>query len=79
MTWADLGGYRELPGLLLGWEDWDLWLRIVEAGGHGVLVPEMLGRYRSQGDSMVSGPNRFNDVMLERFEAAHPALDFPAR
>ncbi|MEL6894166.1 MAG: glycosyltransferase family 2 protein, partial [Actinomycetota bacterium] len=76
---GSLGGYRTPGGLLLGWEDWDLWLRLVEEGGHGVLVPEMLGRYRSHEGSMVSGPNLFDDVMLERLEAAHPDLDFPPR
>jgi len=76
---ADLGGYRELSGMLLGWEDWDLWLRVMASGRRGVLVPEILGRYRVQEGSMVTGANRFTDVMLERFEAEHPMIDFPQR
>ncbi len=74
-----VGGYREVPGLLAGWEDWDLWLRFAARGMAGVHVREMLGRYRAQEGSMVSAANRFNDVMLERFEAAHRGLDFPLR
>ena len=31
-----------------GWEDWELWLRLADAGEHGVHVPQMLGRYRTQ-------------------------------
>ncbi len=74
-----VGGYRDVPGLLPGWEAWDLWLRFAENGLGGVHVREMLGRYRAQDGSMVSAANRFNDVMLERFEAAHRRLDFPPR
>ncbi|MEM1332839.1 MAG: glycosyltransferase [Actinomycetota bacterium] len=77
--WSELGGYRELDDMLAGWEDWDLWLRVAEAGRYGVLVPEILGRYRAQAQSMVSGPVRFDDVMLERLEQRHPRSAFPTR
>jgi glycosyl transferase family 2/glycosyl transferase family 1 len=49
----DLGGYWDDPRIV-GWEDYDLWCRIAEAGGHGVHVPEMLAWYRQTGHSMLS-------------------------
>lgn len=40
----ELGGYEE-DLRLHGWEDYDLWCRCAERGGHGVFVPQILGRY----------------------------------
>ena len=45
--------YTEDPRLV-GLEDYDLWCRIAEAGGYGVLVPEIVGRYRRSQHSMLS-------------------------
>jgi glycosyltransferase involved in cell wall biosynthesis len=49
----ELGGYSE-DIRLYGWEDFDLWCRIAERGGHGVFVPEILCRYRQNHHSMLS-------------------------
>jgi hypothetical protein len=49
----ELGGYWDDPRIV-GWEDYDLWCRIAEAGGHGVHVPEILAWYRQTGHSMMS-------------------------
>ena len=35
-----------------GCEDWDLWLRLVEAGHTGAIIPEVLFFYRRRADSM---------------------------
>ena len=35
-----------------GCEDWELWIRLVERGYQGAIVPEMLFRYRRRADSM---------------------------
>ena len=43
-------GYREMKH---GWEDYELWLRICEAGEFGLQVPEILGRYRVHAASMI--------------------------
>jgi hypothetical protein len=48
----DLGGYTEDPRLL-GWEDYDLWCRTAQRGLRGVLVPEILARYRRAEHSML--------------------------
>jgi hypothetical protein len=39
----ELGGYSTDPRLA-GWEDFDLWCNVAEAGGHAVHVPQVLGR-----------------------------------
>ncbi len=52
-----LGGYSEDPRLALGWEDYDLWARLAEAGHHAAFVPEIIARYRVGHSSMVSLTN----------------------
>jgi Glycosyl transferase family 2 len=52
----EFGGYS-LDRRLHGWEDFDLWCRMAEAGHHAVRVPEMLGRYRLTQHSMLSQTN----------------------
>jgi glycosyltransferase involved in cell wall biosynthesis len=47
------GGYTTDLGLH-GWEDYDLWCRVAERGGHGVMVPEIVARYRSSEHSMLT-------------------------
>ena len=45
-----VGGYDE--AMREGCEDWDLWLRLVESGRHGAIIPEVLFYYRRRADSM---------------------------
>jgi glycosyltransferase involved in cell wall biosynthesis len=45
-----VGGYDEK--MRNGCEDWDFWLRLVEHGLHGVIIPEVLFYYRRRSDSM---------------------------
>jgi glycosyltransferase involved in cell wall biosynthesis len=45
-----VGGYSE--DMREGCEDWDFWLRLVEAGFHGTIIPEVLFYYRRRPDSM---------------------------
>ncbi len=57
-----------------GFEDWDLWCRVAESGGHGTWVPEIVARYRLRPGSMSAGLqlSRLGPLadMLER----HPEL-----
>ena len=73
-TWERLGGYRTDDTLVFGWEDWDLWLRVAADGGHGVHVPQMLGRYRNQHGSMLSTTNLVADRMLDHLRELYPDL-----
>jgi glycosyltransferase involved in cell wall biosynthesis len=45
-----VGGYDET--MRDGCEDWDFWLRLVEAGFEGTIIPEVLFSYRRRHDSM---------------------------
>lgn len=51
-----VGGYDE--SMREGCEDWDFWLRLVERGFEGAIIPEVLFYYRRRSDSM-------SRVMLE--------------
>ncbi len=72
------GGYR-VDDTMYGWEDWDLWLRIADAGERGVHVPEMLGRYRTQPASMLSLTNLAADDILASLVDRYPRLPWPGR
>lgn len=69
-------GYR-IDDSMYGWEDWDLWLRIADAGEHGVHVPEMLGRYRTQASSMISLTNLVAADLRADLVARYPRLPWP--
>ncbi len=45
-----VGGFDET--MVDGCEDWEFWIRVVDAGFTGVIVPEFLFRYRRRADSM---------------------------
>ena len=77
-AWARHGGYRTGDEMVFGWEDWELWLRMAAAGEYGVHVAQMLGRYRTQTESMISTTNLVADQMIEHLRAVHPGLPWPA-
>ncbi len=45
-----IGGFDE--AMRDGCEDWDLWIRLVAAGHRGIILPEVLFKYRRRADSM---------------------------
>lgn len=77
-TWERLGGYERMK--TGGWEDYDFWCRCVEAGLDGLLVPEILARYRVHGVSMLATEtNRIDNARRVRAEMCerHPWLQLP--
>ncbi len=56
-AFQQLGGYSEDPRLLLGYEDYDFWARLAEAGQWAVFVRSFVGRYRVGHSSMLSVTN----------------------
>jgi Glycosyl transferase family 2 len=55
-AFAAMGGYSEDPRLF-GWEDYDMWVRMAEAGRHGLFVPQIVARYQVGHSSMISLTN----------------------
>jgi glycosyltransferase involved in cell wall biosynthesis len=74
-AWVAVGGYDRGHG---GWEDFDLWCRLVEHGFWGERVPGgPLAEYRVHPDSMMQTSNSQPEVMrgiIDDFSAAHPWL-----
>jgi glycosyltransferase involved in cell wall biosynthesis len=52
-VWEKVGGYSTNEVMRLGWEDYELWFKIARINGWGILVPEILGRYRVHHDSLL--------------------------
>src|SRR6185436_9861558 len=61
-AWSQVGGYFEgfsLPGF----EDWDLWISLVEAGWGCKVIPEVLFEYRVRLNSMYQNALRTPDKL----------------
>ena len=72
-----VGGYDE--SMRHGCEDWDFWLRLVEEGWTGEIIPEVLFHYRRRAESMSrlmlreDAYRRPLDVVVAKHEAAYLA------
>lgn len=76
-TWREVGGYST-DMKVNGWEDFEFWLKIADRGGRGVLVPEILARYRVHMGSMLNSETRRKESMLwEYIENKHPLVRRP--
>ena len=74
-AWAAVGGYTHIPG---GWEDFDFWCCLIDAGWHGVLCPQVLATYTCHGSSMRMLSTGRQERRISRvLQARHPWLDLP--
>ncbi|MCP9799192.1 glycosyltransferase [Synechococcus sp. RedBA-s] len=74
-AWEQVGGYRHIPG---GWEDYDFWCSLIEAGFEGVLCPQRLATYYSHGSSMLATEtNRQRRAVARQLQQLHPWLTLP--
>ncbi|SDH42229.1 N-terminal domain of galactosyltransferase [Flavobacterium omnivorum] len=76
-TWEKLGGYDEtMP--VMGFEDWDLWLRMGNAGCRFEYVDELFFDYRVRDNSMLSEAwqkrSKLLDYIFNKKELKHLAL-----
>jgi GT2 family glycosyltransferase/glycosyltransferase involved in cell wall biosynthesis len=71
-AWSSVGGYDE--SMRSGNEDWDLWIRLMDAGYAAVQIREPLFRYRKHGVSMsVETESRYEEVLRDR-TLRHPDI-----
>lgn len=69
----DIGGFDE-DIRMTGWEDYDLWCRCAERELHGILVPEIVARYRQSDHSMLSLTNLDYQVMWSLLVNRHSTV-----
>ncbi len=73
-VWLEAGGYDErMPWM--GFEDWDLWLRVAFMGGRFHYLPEIGFDYRVRRDSMIAAANKHYDDLI-RYMFAKSGLEF---
>lgn len=74
-AWREVGGYTHIQG---GWEDFDFWCKLIEAGYHGVLCPRVLARYHAHDGSMTAtATSRLWRPLSRRLQRRHPWLRLP--
>ncbi|CAK6696118.1 glycosyltransferase [Synechococcus sp. CBW1107] len=74
-AWQAVGGYTHIEG---GWEDFDFWCCLVDAGFHGVLCPQRLALYRSHCSSMLASSTNSDVRRISRvLQHRHPWLQLP--
>lgn len=74
-AWDKVGGYSRMQ--VTGWEDYEFWCKLAEEGEYGVLVPEILARYRVHMDSMINAiTNKTKNMKIIEDEISylHPWL-----
>jgi GT2 family glycosyltransferase len=75
-AWEKVGGYTHIEH---GWEDFDFWCKLIEAGFYGVLVPRILARYNAHDNSMTAQTTIPNMSALRRcLKDRHPWLNLPS-
>jgi glycosyltransferase involved in cell wall biosynthesis len=50
-----------------GWEDYDLWLKLAQAGYNAKLVPNILSAYRVHPNSMIHTTNAYTEILVQHF------------
>ena len=72
-----MGGYRNIPH---GWEDYDLWLRLLESKRLALHIPNVLARYRQHENSMLRTQTNVEKNFAETWAVIskrHPWLEHP--
>ena len=74
-AWQVVGGYVHIHG---GWEDYDFWCSLIDAGFQGVQCPQVLARYNRHHDSMLATSTQPQMRAIARqLQARHPWLELP--
>lgn len=73
-AWEQVGGYDTDVSNLRGWEDYDLWLRVAAAGGHGTFVAQPVAAYRVHGVSRQQTVDLDTQSLHEHLRDRYPYL-----
>ena len=74
-AWQAVGGYAHIPG---GWEDYDFWCSLIDAGFTGLLCPRVLACYNRHAASMQANSTQPQLRRISRLlQARHPWLRLP--
>ena len=70
------GGYQTDFSVqaVMGWEDYDLWLRFLEKGFKGGLYPNFIGSYRVHASSMIRGATKHLEEIGNYFQKRYAHL-----
>jgi len=71
-VYLEVGGNDE--SLIDLYEDYDFWLRVIERGHKGMLLPEPLFRYRRHSASLSHERSDLHEEKMRRLRARHPGL-----
>lgn len=75
--WQAVGGFTHIP---CGWEDYDFWCKLIDAGFHGVICPQRLAIYNRHSISMQATSTLGSLRKLSRLlQARHPWLQLDMR
>lgn len=77
--WQYLGGFTA-DTRLIGWEDYDLWCKMAEAGFWGQMVPRTLADYRVRPNSLIRqqmGDSERKRLLSTTMQKTHPWLHLP--
>jgi|HigsolmetaAR202D_1030399.scaffolds.fasta_scaffold00032_45 glycosyltransferase involved in cell wall biosynthesis len=73
LAWQQVKGFSQDRSFVT-YEDWDFWLRLVDYGWRGQLVPEVLSRYRVSNTGRLSKA-QLNDLLVRaQYVSEHPSL-----
>jgi len=74
-AWQAVGGYTHIEA---GWEDYDFWCKLAEAGWLGLQCPRVLAVYRSHANSMTQATTTFSQrALYNTLQQRHLWLQLP--
>jgi hypothetical protein len=70
--WKLVGGYDE--SMRSGWEDWEFYIRLMQLGGHCIVIPEPLFHYNKRKGTTTARANKLKYELWEYILTKHEAL-----